>query len=63
MGQNDRNNGPRAHKVINGMRKSKWTKGAQRKELVNGVGSKASKPKGKVVVIGLGKPKGFSKNP
>ena len=32
------------------------------KELVNGVGSKANKPKGKDVVIGLGKSKGVTKN-
>ena len=31
------------------------------KELVNGVGSKANKPKGKDVVIGLGKSKGLTK--
>ena len=44
-------------------RKQKWLREAQRKGLVNGVGSKANKPKGKDVVIGLGKPKGFSKSP
>ena len=32
------------------------------KELVNGIGSKVNKPKGKDVVIGLAKSKGFSKS-
>ena len=44
-------------------RKQKWGGEAQRKELVNGVSSKANKPKGKDVVIGTRKPKGFSKSP
>ena len=41
----------------------KGAKGAQRNELVNEIGLKANKPKGKDVVIGPGKPKGFSKSP
>ena len=44
-------------------RKQKGAEGAQRKELVNEIGLKANKPKGKDVVIGPGKPKGFSKSP
>ena len=71
MGQNDKNNGPQAHKIISASKKAKRAKeapkdevispwelseiekkkkrarGAQSKEVVNGIGSKANKPKGK----------------
>ena len=44
-------------------RKQKWAEGAQKKELVNGVGTKANKPsKVKDMVIGPGKPKRRSKS-
>ena len=43
-------------------RKQKWAGGAQRKELIKGIGSKANKPKGKDVVIESNELKRFSKN-
>ena len=44
-------------------RKQKRAGGAQRKELIKGIGSKANKPKGKDVVIESNELKKFSKNP
>ena len=50
--------------IIRNGKQAKWVGGAQRKELVNGVGAKANKlPKVKDMVIGSGKPKRCSKNP
>ena len=50
--------------IIRNGKQVKWVKGAQRKEFVNGVGTKANKtPKVKDMVIGSGKPKRCSKSP
>jgi len=51
-------------RIIRNEKQVKWVKGAQRKELVNGVDVKANKPsKIKDMVIGLGKLKRCSKSP
>ena len=40
----------------------RWAGGAQKKELVKGVGANTNKPQ-EYMVIGLGKPERFSKKP
>ena len=49
--------------VRNGKKVKMGRESPKEKKLVNGVGSKANKPKGKDAIIGPGKPKGFSKSP
>ena len=35
LGQNGRNNGPQAHKIISGFKESKWAKKAPKNEVVS----------------------------
>ena len=35
LGQNDKNNGPQAHKIISGFKESKWAKEVPKNEVVS----------------------------
>ena len=35
LGQNDKNNGPQAHKIISGFKESKWVKEVPKNEVVS----------------------------
>ena len=49
-------------RIVKGGKKVKMGREARKRELVNEVGPKSNKPKGKDVVIGPEKSKGFSKS-